>query len=165
MEIMVLENYIQMAEKAFESNDYIKGMKYLEEVLMREPHFGKAHNHMGWLYIYHLKEWTKAENHLNLAMKYTPGYAPPYIHLAEMYLEQGRFDALEDLLEKALNIGGVQKAFIYNMKARTMEVKGRFSKAIALNKQAIKWCLNDQELNRVKAEIKRCRKKRQINFL
>jgi tetratricopeptide (TPR) repeat protein len=165
METMILENYIQMAEKAFESNDYIKGMNHLEEALMCDPHFGKAHNHMGWLYIYHLKDWTKAEKHLNLAMKYSPDYAPTYIHLSEMYLQNGRFDDLENMLERAQNIGGVQKAFIFNMKARMQEIKGRYHKAITLNKQAVKWCMNDQEVNNLKAEIKRCRKKRQIIFL
>jgi hypothetical protein len=164
METMILENYIQKAEKAFESNDFVKGMEYLEEALMSDPHFGKAHNHMGWLYIYHLKDWTKAEKHLGMAMRYTPGYAPVYIHLSGMLLEQGRFEDLEKLLEKAQGVGGVQKAFVYNTKARIQEIKGRYKKAIALNKQAVKWCLNDQELNNLKAEIKRCRKKRQIKL-
>jgi Tfp pilus assembly protein PilF len=160
METVVLENYIQMAEKAFDSNDYAQGMKYLEEVLMLEPHYGKAHNHMGWLYIYSMKDWGKAETHLNLAMKYAPNYAPVYLHMSHILFEQGRFYDLEKLLEKANQTGGVQKTFIWGMLAKIKEVNGQYREAIKLTKKAIRWSLDDQEFKNLREDIKRCRKKR-----
>jgi tetratricopeptide (TPR) repeat protein len=70
METLVLEKYILDAEKAFEEKNYMEGMRLLQEALLIEPHYGKAHNHLGWLYLYQINDWEKAEIHLNLALKY-----------------------------------------------------------------------------------------------
>ena len=162
MKTMVLERYIQNAEKAFEQKDYLEGMRLLEEALTIEPDYGKANNHMGWLFLYHLNDWAKAETHLNLAMKYSPSYSACYIHKSYMLFEKGRFDELTQLLEKALTIGGVQRSFIYNEYGRMYEVSGKLRKAVKFYKLAFRWTFNEQDLNLYKDNIRRCRDKRWI---
>ncbi len=162
METMVLERYIQNAEKAFEQNDYLEGMRFLEEVLTMEPYFGKAHNHMGWLYLYQLNDWSKAEMHLNLALKYAADYQAPYIHMSHMLFEKGKFQELGELLNRASTVGGVQKSFIFNQFGRIHEVDGKLRKAVKLYKDAVRWAFNDQELSVYKDNIRRCRDKRWI---
>lgn len=162
METMVLERYIQNAEKAFEQNDYLEGMRFLEEALTIEPHYGKAHNHMGWLYLFQIVDWAKAETHLQLALRYAPTYNAPYIHMSHMLFEKGRFEELTALLEKAMTLGCVQKSFIYNEYGRMAEVKGKLRKAVRFYKTAVRWSFNDQELNVYKDNIRRCRDKRWV---
>lgn len=162
METLVLERYILDAEKAFERNDYLEGLRILEEVLTIEPNYGKAHNHLGWLYLFQLTDWNKAEIHLRLALKYASGYNAPYIHMAHLLFEKGQFEELTGLLEKAKTVGGVQKSFIYNEYGRMFEVNGKLKKAIKSYKTAVRWSFNEQELNIYKDNIRRCRDKRWI---
>jgi len=162
METMVLERYIKNAEMAFEQKDYLEGMRILEEALTIEPNFGKAHNHMGWLYLFQITDWVKAETHLRLALKYAPTYSAPYIHMSHMLFEKGRFEELTELLENAMTVGGIQKSFIYNEYGRMFEVNGKLRKAVTFYKTAVRWTFNEQELNVYKDNIRRCRDKRWI---
>jgi tetratricopeptide (TPR) repeat protein len=162
METMVLERFIQRAEVAFEKNDYLEGMRILEEALTIEPNYGKAHNHMGWLYLFHINDWEKAEIHLKLALKYAPGYCAPYIHMSHLLFQKRKFDELIDLLEKAATVGGMQQSFIYNEYGRMSEVKGKLRNAVKNYKSAIRWTFNEQDLNVYRDNIRRCRDKRWI---
>ncbi len=157
---MVLERYILDAEKAFEQNDFLEGMRLLEEALTIEPNYAKAHNHMGWLYLFHLNDWAKAEIHLKLALKNAPVYHAPYIHMSHMLFEKRQFAELNQLLEKALITGSVSKSFVYNEYGRMNEVNGKLRKAVKYYKTAVRWSFNDQELNVYKDNIRRCRDKR-----
>jgi tetratricopeptide (TPR) repeat protein len=160
METMVLERYIQQAEQAFDQNEHLEGMRLLEEALFIDPKFAKAHNHMGWLYLHKLKDWTKAELHLNYALKFAPDLSFSYYHMAHILFEKARFGELEALLKKAMTVGGVQKSFIYNEYGRMHEVGGKLAKAVKFYKSAIRWSFEEQELITVKDNIRRCRDKR-----
>jgi hypothetical protein len=162
METMVLERFIQNAEKAFEENEYIEGLRLLEEALSIEPKYGKAHNHLGWLYLYKFNDWEKAEIHLNYALKYSSGLSSAYFHKSHILFEKGMFEELLVLLEKAKNVGGVQKSFIYNEFGRICEAKGKLRKAVKFYKTAVRWAFEEQELNTIKDNIRRCRDKRWI---
>lgn len=82
-----LENYILEAETAFEENEYLRGMRNLEDALSIEPTYASAHNHLGWLYLYPLEDWTKAERHFQLALKYDTNYGGTYVHMAHILFE------------------------------------------------------------------------------
>ncbi|MCF8370802.1 MAG: hypothetical protein K9H64_04215 [Bacteroidales bacterium] len=160
METMVLQQYILDAERAFEQNEYMEGMRFLEDALTIEPQYGKAHNHMGWLYLVHLDDMVKAEKHIAMALKYSPSYSPAYLHMSHILFETQRFDELGALLKQALKVGGVKKSFIFNEFGRMNEVVGHFRKAVEQYKLAIKWCFDERELMMIKDNIKRCRQKR-----
>jgi tetratricopeptide (TPR) repeat protein len=162
METLVLEKYILDAEKAFEEKNYMEGMRLLQEALLIEPHYGKAHNHLGWLYLYQINDWEKAEIHLNLALKYASSYSAPYIHMSHILFEKGKFDALNTLLKKAESLGSLQRPFIYNEYGRINEAKGNLRKAVKWYKAAIRNSFNDQDINIYKDNIRRCRDKRWI---
>lgn len=162
MELKTLENYIISAEKAFADEEYMEGMRFLENVLTIEPNYSKAHNHLGWLYIYHIKDWEKAEKHLKYAIKCKPKYDAPYIHLSHIFFERGRFDEFSELLEQALKLNSLDKGFIYNELGRMYEAKGKFRMAIKYFKESIKCTFNHEELKITINNIKRCRRKRRI---
>ncbi|NET09192.1 MAG: O-linked GlcNAc transferase, partial [Symploca sp. SIO2B6] len=145
MTLRILEQCMLDAERAFEEQLYLEGKGYLEEALAEEPTYGKAHNHLGWLYLYHLNDLDKAERHLKLALKYTNSYKAPYIHMSTLLFDQGRFDECELILAQAEQVPGVEKSFIFNEYGRLNEVKGQYRSAIKSYKDAIKWSLNDHE--------------------
>lgn len=164
MTMQLLEKYLFDAEKAFEQEQYFDGKSILEDALVEEPTFGKAHNHMGWLYLYQFNDVEMAETHLNLALKYAPKDGAPYIHMASLYFDQGRLKELEELLDMASHISAVPKAFLYNELGRLNEVKGHYRTAILNYRKAIKWSMNDQEIAIAKDNINRCRNKRWFFF-
>ncbi|MEC7754035.1 MULTISPECIES: O-linked GlcNAc transferase [Roseivirga] len=162
MTAYALENYILDAESAFERQEWLEGESYLLAALVEEPCFGKAHNHLGWLYLNHLRDLEKAERHLKLAMKYSPNYSAVYIHMTHFLFDAKRFEEQRNILEKAKTIPGVDFAFIYNELGRIEEVHGKSRKAVKHYKAALKWSLNDHEMQVIRTNIKRCRAKRLI---
>lgn len=160
MTMQVLEQYIIDAEQEFEQQNYLQGKGYLEAALEEEPTFGKAHNHMGWLYLYYLNDLVKAEQHLKLALKYTSGYGAPYTHMINVLFDSKRFDEHLDFLQKSLNVPGVSNAIIYNDIGRNYEVKGKYRKAVKYYREAIKWSMDSQEIIGIKDNIRRSRDKR-----
>jgi tetratricopeptide (TPR) repeat protein len=160
MTTQVLEQYILDAERAFQEQQFLDGKNYLEEALAIEPTWGKAHNHMGWLYLYQLADWEKAEQHLGLALKYTARYSAPYLHMAHLLFESRRFDELMDLLKTAAHIPGVQRSFVHNEHGRVHEVNGRYSKAIKSYRLALRWALDEQEIQVIRDNIRRIHYKR-----
>ncbi len=162
MENLILERYIQDAQLAFKMKDYLEGLRLLEEALTIEPIFGKAHTLLGWLYLFQMIDWDKAETHLKLALKYSPSYSTPYLHMSYILFEKSRFKELTVLLDKALTIGGIQKSLIYNSYGRMYEATGQLRKAVRCYKTAIHWAFSEQEFNLIKTNIKRCRDKRWV---
>lgn len=160
METLVLERYILDAEKAFEEKNFMEGMRLLQEALLEDPNYGKAHNHMGWVYLFQLNDWVKAELHLNLALKYAPTFNAPYIHMSYLLFEKGKFDELKALLKKAEDMGIISRSFIYNEFGRMNETRGKLRKAVKDYKAAIRNSFNDAEINVYKDNIRRCRDKR-----
>jgi len=164
MTAYALDNYILNAESAFERQDWLEGESYLLEALVEEPCFGKAHNHLGWLYLNHLRDLEKAERHLNLAMKYSPKYSAVYIHMTHFLFEAKRFDEQLKLLEMAKTIPGIDFAFIYNEFGRIEEVRGKSRKAVRHYKAALRCSMSDHEMQIIKSNLRRCRAKRLIIF-
>ncbi|MEL7005495.1 MAG: O-linked GlcNAc transferase [Bacteroidota bacterium] len=160
MTMQVLEQYILDAEREFEQQNYLQGKNYLEAALEEEPTFGKAHNHMGWLYLYYLNDLIKAEKHLRLAIKYTSGYAAPYTHMISLLFDAKRMDEHLQFLNETLNVQGVSNSVIYNDFGRHYEVKGQYRKAIKYYKEGIKWSMDTQEINCMKDNIRRCNEKK-----
>ena len=160
MTLRVLEQFMFDAERAFEEHLFLEGKGYLEDALAEEPTYGKAHNHLGWLYLYHLNDLEKAERHLKLALKYTTNYKAPYIHMSTLLFDLGKFAECELILGQAEQVPGVDKSFIFNEYGRLNEIKGLYSTAIKSYKNAIKWSLNEHEIAIAKDNIKRCKNKR-----
>ena len=160
MTMDVLEQYVLDAENAFEQQDYLRGRDILFDALEQEPTYGKAHNHLGWLYLYQLNDYEKAEQHLKLALKYTAGYNAPYQHMISLLFDAKRLDDHESMIEKAKAIPGVSNSFIYNDLGRNKEARGKYNQAIKCYKTGIKWSMDTHEIEVMKENIRRCRDKK-----
>lgn len=158
--MQILERYVLDAEQAFEQQEYLQGKEFLEYALAEEPTYGKAHSHMGWLYLYHLNDYEKAESHLRLALKYAAKYSGVYQHMASLLFDAKRLTEHESLLEVAQQIPGVPSSFIFNDLGRNREVQGKYKEAIRFYKDGIKWSLDTNEINLIRDNIRRCKEKR-----
>lgn len=162
METLVLERYVLNAEAAFERNEYLEGIGLLEEALAIEPNYSKAHNHLGWAYLFQLNNLEVAEKHLQFALNVTPVYGPAYIHMSHILFNKGKYNELTELLETALSHGGVQRSFVYNEFGRMSETNRHLRKAIGYYKKAVSYSMDEQEMKTITDNIHRCRHKRWI---
>jgi len=81
----------------------------LYEVLENFPDYAKAHNHLGWIYHYKMTDYTKAERHYKLSLKFSKNYHSPYGNYAYFLIDKGDYKAMIDFGLKALKIDVVDK--------------------------------------------------------
>jgi tetratricopeptide (TPR) repeat protein len=160
MRFQELEQYVLDAEKAFEQGHYLEGKAFLESALTEEPTYGKAHNHLGWLYLGRLDDLEKAERHLRLALKYSQKYSAPYIHLISLLFESKRLEEHEHLIAAAMKVPGVSRSFLYSEKGKAFEVKGKYTQAIKWYRKAIRWSMDESEITAVRNYMRRAKSKR-----
>ncbi len=160
MSLQNFEQYVLDAEKAFEQGLFAEGKSYLENALAEEPTYGKAHNHLGWLYLAKLDDVQKAEMHLRLALKYARQYSAPYVHLIDLLFNAERLDEHAELVAEAMKVPGVGKTYLYNEMGRNVEMKGRITDAIKFYKLAIRWSTDKEQIKVIKENIRRAMGKR-----
>lgn len=159
MSFKTYESYVLDAEKAFEQGLYLEGKAYLDNAIAEEPTYGKAHNHLGWFYLFHEGDYEKAEVHLKLALKYAKQYSAPYIHMILLLFEVERLDEHEKLIAKAMYVPGVKKSFLYNEVGRNKEITGKIFQAIRFYRKAIRWSMDEEEIRMIRQNLGRAKGK------
>jgi tetratricopeptide (TPR) repeat protein len=160
MSLQNYEQYVLDAAKAFKEELYQEGKAHLDNALALEPTYGKAHNLLGWFYLYHLEDFGNAEVHLKLALKYAKQYSAPYINMIDLLFEAKRLDEHEKLVAEAMKVPGVSKVYLYNELGRNKEVHGKSADAIKYYFKAFRWSMDDLEISIIRDNIRRTRKKR-----
>lgn len=158
-----IEELFLEADRALDEGNLSEGKRLLEDILQEEPSYGKAHNHLGWLYKTKYQDYRIAEKHFKLAIKFDPEYPPSYINYAYLLRDLGRLDELELLLNKALQVEATNKCSLNDEFGSLYELKGDYKKAIEYYNKAIKLSLNDKIVEDLRNHVKRCRRKQ--NFL
>jgi tetratricopeptide (TPR) repeat protein len=157
-----IEDLFLEAEKAFDEGNHREGKRLLTEILQEEPSFGRAHNHLGWLYKTKYQDYKLAERHYKLAINFEPDYPATYLNYAFLLRDLYRLNEMEELLKKAEKIETINRCGIYDEYGSLFELKGEYRKAIRYYKKAISYCLNDNILEDLKKHIRRCRKKKSL---
>ena len=157
-ELTLNEDFLR-ADDLIRDNKISEALKLLESIILEDPGFGKAHNHIGWIYETKLKENKKAELHYLQAIKSDVSYTASSINYAYFLSNQGRFDDLKLHLEKSLKISGINKSVIYNEYGIMYELQGNYKEAVKAFKLAIQFCLDAKIIETYDANIKRCKNK------
>lgn len=159
---------LKLDEMFFEADQLIAEKKLsdaintLESILIEAPDYGKAYNHLGWIYETKYKDIKKAEEFYKKCVLYSPDYPAVYINLAIVLSSQGKYEELETHLNSALQVPGVEKSSIYNEFAIMYELQGKFHQAIESYKNAIRNTLSENNLETYNKSIKRCKTKLEI---
>ncbi|HTF80258.1 MAG TPA: tetratricopeptide repeat protein [Cytophagales bacterium] len=161
-EYFELEERFQKADRLINDGLISEAAKVLQEILVDAPDFGKAHNHMGWLYETKFKDFGKAEEHYRLSLKFTPTYPAIYYNYAYLLSSLRKFDELENLLDAAVKVPGINYATIYNEYGIMRELQGRYADAIDFYKLYIKNNFDSKGIDTATESIERCKRKMQI---
>lgn len=154
-----VEEKFQSADRLINEGRISEAAHLLDEILAEAPDFGKAHNHMGWLYETKFKNYPKAEEFYKLALKFSPEYTAVYYNYACLLSTLRKFDELEKLLGVAVTVGGINYATIYNEYGLMYEVQGKFSDAIHHFKLSVQNSYDAKSMESAIESIKRCERK------
>jgi tetratricopeptide (TPR) repeat protein len=136
----------------------------LESILASEPSYGKAYNHLGWIYETKYKDYLKAEEFYKKCFAYAPEYPAVYVNLAVVLSTLGKYDELKRILERALTVAGVEKSTIHNEFGIMYELQGEYKLAIESYKNAIRNSLNDVNVETYRKSIQRVKTKMEVLF-
>lgn len=154
-----LEDLFYQADLDIKDGYFTEAVKKLEDILKENPEFGKAYNHLGWLHETQFRNLEKAEQYYKLAVEKSPAYPAGYYNYAILLSTLERFDDLDELLKKALEVKGIEKAKIYNEYGIMFEQIGEYDKAIRYYTDTARSTLNKDMLNSAKDSIDRCKVK------
>lgn len=153
------EEMFANADKLLNDGLLKQAVDVLTQIIKRNPHFGKAYNHLGWVYETKYKNAEKAEEYYKAAMQFAPHYNAAYLNYSYLLSNQQRFDELKMHLDKISNIQGIAKDTIANEYAVMYEMQGNINKAIEHYKHAAMVTLDTNKLAKYKDGIERCNQK------
>jgi len=157
-----LEELLDQANTDIKNGQYEAAENKLEEIISTDPNFGKAYNHMGYLYEVKFKDYEKGETLYKLCLEKTPLYPSVYYNYAILLSTLGKWNELKELLDQAMNIPGITKSTIYNEYAIMYEQQGNLDDAIEHYRKAGLNTLDQGTLDRAKSSIERCKKKKEL---
>ncbi|MBL7936407.1 MAG: hypothetical protein JNM51_11440 [Bacteroidia bacterium] len=158
MENKFNEDFLK-ADELIKDNKISEALGLLQSIILEEPSFGKAHNHIGWIYETKLGEHNKAELHYKQAIKSEPTYHASYVNYAYLLSGQNRFEELKKHLEHCLNVHTINKSTIYNEYGIMYELQGNNKEAVKAFKKAKQYCLDIKTMETYDTSIQRCIKK------
>ncbi|MET3731680.1 hypothetical protein [Moheibacter stercoris] len=116
--------------KAIDERDLSGAKLLLEELLSIDPGYGRAHNHLGWIYETKIKDFQKAQRHYELAIKFCQGtYPVVYVNYGYLLIEFGHLEEAEKVIAEGLTVDGADKATLYYQKAKIAEHRKDYIKA------------------------------------
>ena len=156
------EEILNIANIDIKNGHYQSAVQKLEDIIIENVEFGKAYNHLGWLYETKFKNYEKAEKYYKQALFYSPEYPAIYTNYAVLLSTLNKYDELKEHLKNALKITGIDKATIYNEYGIMYEQLGNFNEAIKSYKQCALTTLSKDVLTRAKESIERCNIKQSL---
>lgn len=155
----LVEEYFINVDKLFSNGEFAEGKKLLEEILEMEPDYGRAHNHLGWVYYAKLEDYKRAEYHYRLAKKFAPDYHAGYINLSFVLVETGKYDEARSNVADAMKVVGINKATLYNELGRIEELTGNYKEALKNYREAVKLGMNKGEIEVYNSNMERLKNK------
>jgi tetratricopeptide (TPR) repeat protein len=128
----------------------------LLKLVEKFPSYGRAYNHLGYLYENKYKDVVTAEKFYKLALSHSPEYPATYVNYAVILSAQERFPELTALLNKALEVLGITKDKVYNEFGLMYELQGKYDEAMGMYRKAISYAMNEKDLEFYDKSIKRC---------
>lgn len=156
-----VENLFLEVGKAIDERDMSGAKDLLEEILSIDPGYGRAHNHLGWIYETKIKDFDRAKRHYSLAIKFCQGsYPVAYVNYGYLLIEFGHLEEAEKVIEEGLQTNGADKSTLNYQKGKIAEHRQQYKLAVNQYQYAQKLCFNkefftllENEINRVKSKM------------
>jgi len=157
------ENQFIKADALISEGNSADAKELLEDILSQYPDFGKAHNHLGWIYYNKLSDYEKGVYHYKLAMKFDPKYPAPFLNYTYLLIDLGRYaEAKEHINYTLANLENADNSSYNSELGRMAEYESDYSLAYAYYKAATKNALNPNFIDNMNANMKRVKDKMSI---
>jgi tetratricopeptide (TPR) repeat protein len=156
------EELLNQANLDIKDGFFDDATKKLEQIISENPNFGKAYNHLGYMYEVKFRDFDKGETLYKLAIEKSPLYTATYYNYAILLSTLGKFDELKELLDTALTIPGIIKSTIYNEYGIMLEQQGKLDEAIEYYRKCALNSMDTNVIERAKLSIDRCKMKKEI---
>ncbi len=153
------ENLFFEADQLIDENKIVDAKEMLFDLLAEFPDYGRAHNHLGWLYNIKFNNYPKAKKHLELAVKFAPDYHAAYSNFAYLLIDMNLYDEMIAFGNKVVDNSIADKSTILNKMGQAYELKGEVMLAFKYYKQAIKETLNNKSIDAIYASVNRIKGK------
>jgi tetratricopeptide (TPR) repeat protein len=157
-----LDRLFFRADDEIRDGKIVDAFETLSQILEEDSTYGKAYNHLGWMYETKYKDYIKAEECYKLALKYAPEYLAGYMNYAVLLSTIEKYDALEAHLTRSLEIKGINKSKIHNEFGIMYEMQGKYAQSIESYRNALRTSLNNDDIAIYEKSIDRCNKKASI---
>lgn len=157
-----LEDQLLYADQLIKENKNAEAIEVLEAIIAEAPDFGKAYNHLGFIFETKYQDYTKAEELYKLALKFAPNYTAVYYNYAIVLSTLKKWKELEDLLRQAETIPTINRATIANEYAIMYEMRGLYDEAILKYKEYINYVFDNKQIDNALASIERCERKKEM---
>lgn len=134
----------------------------LESIIADDPNFGKAYNHLGYLYETKFKDLTSAEKYYKMALEKSPEYPAIYANYSILLSTLQKYDELNELLKNALEVPGVDRANVYNEYGIMYENLGEYTRAISNYKECARLTFNKATMDKAMESVERCNVKMKL---
>lgn len=158
-----LEEMLDRADLLIKEGKTNDAVNVLNDMLLEDPLFGKAHNHLGYIYETKIRDYKRAEEHYKLCVQYAPDYTAVYYNFSILLSTLKKYDELKALLDKAQAVPGINRGTIMNEYAIMYESMGNLDKAIEHYREVIKISFDNKTIDVAMESVVRCEKKK--NFL
>lgn len=126
-----VENLFLEVGKAIDERDISGAKNLLEEILFIDPGYGRAHNHLGWIYETKIKDFKRAKRHYELAIKFCQKtYPVVYVNFGYLLIEFGELEYAEAVIEEGITVSGSDKATLLYQKGKIAEHRQNYIEAL-----------------------------------
>lgn len=154
------ENQFIKADTLISEAKISEAKELLEEILAQCPDFGKAHNHLGWIFHMKLSNYEKGLYHYKLAMKFEPKYPASYLNHTYLLVDMGRYSEAKQHIEQTLkNLENADKASYYSELGRIFEAEQNFMESYKYYKMSVSYAFNPQFIDNMKINMERVKNK------
>lgn len=157
-----LDDLFFEADALIKEKRITEAMSTLEVILVEAPDYGRAYNHLGWIFETQYRDYIKAEEMYRKCIALDPNYTPIYLNLSILLSTLGKYTEQMQLLDKALQVPGIDKPQVYNEMGIACEMQGEYDVAIEHYKMAARLSLVDANIDMYLSSIERCKKKKLI---
>lgn len=161
--ISYYENQFIRADALISDGNVSEAKEILEEILGQYPDFGKAHNHLGWIYYTKLSNHEKGAYHYKLAMRFDPNYPAAYLNYTYLLVDLGRLEEAKEHIAETLNsLEGADKASYHSELGRIYEMEFNLIPAYEAYKKAASYGFGAQFIENMKMNMNRVKDKMTI---
>jgi Tfp pilus assembly protein PilF len=157
-----METMFQNADRLLNQKQYEDAFDILKTINETDPSFGKAYNHLAWLYHWRLKDFVKAEENYKKAIELSPEYTPTYTNYAILLNTLRRWDDVAKTVSSAMSVPGVNRGALHNELGIMNESQGKFKEAIEEYRQYAFNSVETDTVDAAKSCIERCKKKTEM---